>query len=188
MIKIVLFALISIAILPAKPTVKIKHKYYNISVTSLSTLANTLNEVSPVISGQKVYHAKTISDVKWKFYTLKYQGKCEISQVKIWVNIQYILPRLTNKHATNEVYSVWDKWHNQLVLHEKGHANLAINTAKKIEEKLQKIPQSKSCKKIEQKANRMGEKLLAQLKRANVTYDHKTKHGETQGASLKSYL
>jgi predicted secreted Zn-dependent protease len=79
------------------------------------------------------------------------------------VAVNYTLPELHESTADASVSAIWRKWYPRLVLHEKGHSDLALKAAKAIEKAILAMDASSSCELLEGDANNLGAGLMAEL-------------------------
>jgi predicted secreted Zn-dependent protease len=70
----------------------------------------------------------------------------------------------------------------KLLLHEKGHAQNAIDAARRIDEGIAALGPQSSCVDLGRAANRLGYSLIEAAKQWDIEYDLRTRHGATQGA------
>lgn len=170
----------------AKNSVSEDYKYYLIKPNSKDDILKSLNKASPIVEDNKIYHGYAYSHIDWDFKWRYNTHRCWISSVNIRLNTTYTLPKV--KTQSNDVYDVWRQWYPKLVLHEKGHHNLAVTIAKKIESAIADMPHENTCTILEKKANAIGHAFISELGKLNRDYDRRTNHGETQGAFLSEYL
>jgi predicted secreted Zn-dependent protease len=104
------------------------------------------------------------------------------------VAVNYTLPELHESTADASVSAIWRKWYPRLVLHEKGHSDLALKAAKAIEKAILAMDASSSCELLEGDANNLGAGLMAELRQLDKHYDETTSHGKSQGAQLSSWF
>lgn len=179
-----------LAILPNLVIAKISftedYDFYLVHPYSKAEILISLNKTTPISESGEKFHGYANSHVKWNF-RWKYNNKsCWITSANTDVNTTYTLPKLgTNLVDVNEI---WNQWYPKLVLHEKGHHRLALKIAKKIESTILDMSAETKCSALEIKANAIGHGYLSELDELNKQYDQRTNHGETQGASLFSYL
>ncbi len=170
----------------AETTVDEEFKYYYVSPNSKSEILSSLNRKSPIREGSEIYHGYAYSSVKWDFRWKYNRQNCWITSVNSEVKTTYTLPKLIN--SGSDVANIWDKWYPNLLNHEKGHHKLALRIASNIERKIVNMSSYPTCKELEKRANDIGYTQVDKLGLLNKKYDKRTKHGESQGASLFSYL
>jgi predicted secreted Zn-dependent protease len=68
--------------------------------------------------------------------------------------------------------------------HESGHYQIGKDAANAIDRGIQGLPIAATCRELEQNANALGDRLLAEYRARERQYDQSTDYGKTQGASL----
>ena len=134
----------------------------------------------------KVFHGYTKYNINWRFWWKFHGNQCVFTKVETTLKLKYTMPQL--KSSKPDVKAVWSNWYPNLEKHEKGHGELARDTANKIDKKLLSIPPKADCKILEKSGNKLAYKLMDELKVANKKYDTTTNHGETQMAWLYLHL
>ena len=172
----------------AAPVVNENFKFYPVTVYSAEQLLPELNNASPIREDGMVYHGHSFTNVKWNFWWHQSHGQCRITRVATQVDITYTMPKLMSENHQHRLLSIWNSWYPSLLKHERGHAGLAIDMAQRIEQTIRMLPPSNSCETLENTANKSGRMLLELLNQRHREYDDRTRHGETEGASLLSYL
>jgi predicted secreted Zn-dependent protease len=81
--------------------------------------------------------------------------------------------------ALGEAFANYTK---TLLLHERGHVQNGIDIAKRIEDRIGAMPPERSCTRLGQAANELGQSLIKEGNRQDIDYDARTQPGKTQGA------
>lgn len=186
MYKLTFFAFFIATSTIAAPIVTEEYNYYPVSPSTLEELLPALNKTSTVRQNGQIYHAYTESLVNWQFWWHAEQKSCRIERVTVTVKTTYTLPRLTSSYS--DIDRIWGKWYPNLLKHEQGHKNLAAGIAQQIESAIYNMGNRNNCTQLEQDANAIGQQFIKQLNKLDIEYDERTKHGETEGASLGIYL
>lgn len=174
--------------LKAEPAINEEYVYYSVKPSSIENLLQALNHASPIRESGELFHGHTDSYVKWNFWWNESEGKCAINRVTTEVKLKYTLPKLVTNNPNQALKSVWSKWYPALVKHEKGHGSFAIDAARRVESAIERLPAFNGCDVLSNEANSAGHRVLDKLKKRDAEYDKRTRHGETQGASLLLYL
>lgn len=187
-----IFLLIILIILPqqvyAEPILKVEVNEYNIYTKDPDRLLSDLNEGSPVRENGEIYHAYTDTYVDWRYWWDKNEHSCKLNKVETTVNITYTLPRLDENNASSPVIDIWRLYYPALVKHEKGHGQIAIDAARKIENTLIHLPPCSDCSLLSQVAKLKAEEILSNCRPKHQEYDRRTNHGKTEGANIELYL
>jgi len=180
----------SFAIFPslviAKITVSERYDFYDIYPYSKAEMLDSLNNKTPISKNGEKFHGYAYSDVKWRFRWKYNKESCWITSVNMTVDTKYTLPKLST--SVDGVNEIWNQWYPKLVDHEKGHHKLAIKIAKKIDNSILLMSSESKCSTLEKKANAIAYGYMSELDLMNLEYDQHTNNGETEGASLFSYL
>jgi predicted secreted Zn-dependent protease len=94
-------------------------------------------------------------------------------------------PRLKENAATPPTLKrAFSDFTSKLLLHERGHVSNAIDTAKRIKAGIGALQPQSHCTEVDRAANELGYSQLKEAQEWDTDYDARTRHGETQGASL----
>lgn len=149
--------------------------YYEVSGTTAAELRTQLNQQSPVDSLDGLhYDARTDWYVSWTWPG--YGGSdCDLSKASVSYDIKVTAPHW--KPATDadqKLIEQWNRYLGNLALHEQGHVDNVVNNYSRVLD----VIQSATCATADQAAQDM----LNIFRSADIEYDTKTRHGETQGA------
>jgi predicted secreted Zn-dependent protease len=170
----------------AEPLLETGYRYYPISSPSTRELLANLNRATPIRHNGNPFHAYTESQIRWRFWWQTENRLCSITRVEVRVEVTFTLPRLEASPAA--VREVWERWYPELVRHENGHRDNALAAARRIETGIRRLPAQPDCRVLEQRANALGNGLIGELEARDRDYDSRTNYGESQGASIGSYL
>ena len=184
------FLLLIFTLLPFYLNAEIKivesYRFYKVATKSKSNILEDLNNASPIREEGNVFHGYTRYDIKWKFWWKSNNNKCEVTKVETNLKLKYTMPSLISSNS--EIKVIWSNWYPNLEIHEKGHGDLAKDTAYKIDKKLTALGSKANCDLLKNEGNKIAYRLMANLKEANKIYDRKTNHGETQKAWIYMHL
>lgn len=160
-----------------------RHEYYDVSGTTPDEIRRQMTKNGTKWDDGQTYDAVTTWDIKYRYDTTREEGKCYVSSARTNVGITFRYPRFTPKPATPaSVRSQWDAYMNNLVIHEEGHRDLAVNAAHDISESLSSMEGFGSCREADKAVKEVAQEKLARMKQAQKDYDTTTRHGATQGA------
>ncbi len=168
----------------AAPVINEVTKTYTVHAKGLETLLAAINRSTPVKVDDKIFYAFTDTHVRWHYWWHETKFSCTINRVSTIVDVTYTMPALNAILADLETKRVWKKYYAALVLHEKGHADIAVEAALAIEKSLLNMPSSSNCRLLSGQANSRAEKILEAYRPQHKVYDRETGHGRTQGAYL----
>lgn len=166
--------------------VNTNNHYYEESADAKHSLIDSINTATPLKSKGSVFHGYTKYQINWQFRWQIRNHRCQITSVKIVVDLDYTLPKLKSHNA--EVRKIWRNWIPKLRQHEENHGEITLNAAYLLDEKMRALPPQKSCKTLEKNANNLGYGILDELAEEHTKYDNKTNHGETEQAWIYQHL
>ncbi len=160
----------------AEPEVNINKEYYYVKGFSKYEIRKDINKIRFEMTGAN-YDAITKWHINWKYRWKKNNGLCKIYKVNTEVNVTIIAPKLLGKNKIDKkLLHKWEDYKKNLMNHEYGHKNFAIQTAREIENELMQIS-SPNCYTLDKKANKKAKNLMSELKIKNIEYDRRTNHG-----------
>ncbi len=170
----------------AAPTVEVITDYYPVYGTNLLEMERSKRNQGPAWSktGEKV-GALAIPEISWRFELKPKDGKCYVTDASVDVKVRYIMPEWQDyDKAPVPVQVRWGEYYRALKEHEEGHGKIALATAHKIYGLFTTMRPRGDCKTLEKEAEAQGMRLWKASEEAQVRYDERTRHGETQGAKL----
>lgn len=168
----------------AEPTISETVHYYDVSGATGREVRASLNREGPVSGNDnKRYDAVCRWHVYWKFRFRQRGNACVITSVSTDVKITITFPRLKTDETTSpSLVKAFANYTERLMVHEKGHAQNAIDAARKIEAGILALPSEPTCDALRVKANDLGHAFVKEANQADIDYDRLTRHGATQGA------
>ena len=144
-----------------------------------------MSERGPVEKDGKRYFAKTDWIIKWQYRYENRQGRAVLTQVSVTVDVNYELPHWQQPAtAGGRLGAEWARFSTALTTHERGHADNAIQHAKKLEAKLRQHGPFANREAMEAFVAAEGNQCVAEANAADLEYDRRTGHGAKQGAKL----
>lgn len=92
------------------------------------------------------------------------------------------MPRLVGASKAQQLR--FSRFESALKTHELGHYAIGQQSAKRIEQTIQNMPEMPDCDSLETAANGRANRVIEQARAREVAYDRDTNHGITQGASI----
>ena len=176
----------AISIVPpvlADPAVTERFNYYDVSGSTAQEVRADLNRNRPSDKTGAGYDAITRWHIRWNYHYEPVGQQCAIMRASTAVEVTIIFPRLKDTASIPaEVVQAFAKYTEKLMVHEKGHAQNAIDTTGKIEHEIRKLASRSSCHELEEQANSLARSLVKEANQWDVDYDLRTRHGATQGA------
>jgi predicted secreted Zn-dependent protease len=182
------FSFLAIATLRVEPAVAESEvnetfNYYDVAGSTVQELRADLNRNGPADKDGKRYDAFTRWYVRWRYGYRTGGQACAIAKVWTTVDITITLPRLSETAAIPApLGQAFADYTQKLLLHEKGHAQNAIDSAKRIDDGIAALGARSACSDLGKTADSLGYSLIDEANRWDIDYDLRTRHGATQGA------
>jgi predicted secreted Zn-dependent protease len=162
---------------------QIHYKDYPAEHRAGRTLLSALNEGSPIRQQGNIFHGYTSWRIEWRFrWWEESDGRCRITENRTRLLAEITLPKLATKDS--EAMAAFTHYLSALRAHELTHVKIARDYAGRIDRGILNLPEMKSCRTLEDAANRLGHQLLQQATSEEKEMDKLTAHGRTQGAFL----
>lgn len=183
------FALSLVCAFPARcePNIDAKFQYYPVVVDRVNEIRAAVEAASPMRIDGKVFHGFTESEVNWKWWWIREDGRCRISRVDSQVQIVYTLPRLQTDSRNFRIRGVWSEWFWALKQHELNHGDNAIAVAREGEVQIMAIPAAVNCAEVDAEASRIAAALIEELKYRDAEYDRLTDHGARETGDIRDH-
>jgi predicted secreted Zn-dependent protease len=180
-----LFAVMVIGAIPAwpEPVVKETIVYYDVTGADAREVKDNLDRLGPASpTTGKRHHATVRWYVSWNYRYKRDDTSCAIGSVSTTADVTITFPRLkTDSTTPAALIQSFNYYADRLMLHERGHAQNAIDTARRIETAIGAMPPERTCPILEQAANRLGHSFIKEANQWDIDYDARTQHGLTQG-------
>ena len=137
----------------------------------------------------KQYDGLTEWSLSWD-YQLKRRGKVWIvSGRSVMLDIKVLTPRWSNfQNTPGALRTQWRIYRANLLRHEEGHVKIAVRAAEAIDKYIGVCGASLSLDKLKSDIEKNTTALLLQYRKIDRGYDQRTRHGATQGVTLKRQL
>jgi predicted secreted Zn-dependent protease len=168
----------------ADPVVTQTFDYYDVDGATAQELRAELDRRGPIDGTEhRRFDAVTHWYVRWRFTYENVGGGCEITTVSTNADITYAFPRLRHQSAAPAALRrAFAGYLKNLLVHEKGHAQVGIDIAARIEAAIRRLPSAPTCPVLDDAANDLGHALIKEANQLDIDYDAQTQHGKTQGA------
>jgi predicted secreted Zn-dependent protease len=170
---------------PAEPRVVVRTRLrpYLISGSSGLELRAAMERLGPKdpVRGTP-YAGYTRWTLAWS-YRHERARTCSLANARVVARIRITLPRWTGaRRADPSLAAEWGRFVAALRRHENGHAAIARLAARRIGRRLASLRAFRSCARLERAADAAAERILDDARAAEIAYDERTRHGDTQGA------
>jgi predicted secreted Zn-dependent protease len=134
------------------------------------------------VAGDEAW-ALTAWNIAWNYKWVTASGSCGIGNLTVNVDIVTTLPTWAPPTtADGRLIDKWKHFGDALVIHERGHAQNALDRAADIAAAMASVDPKPTCDALESSADAAGAAVIADGRTWDVTYDAETKHGLTQRA------
>ena len=169
----------------AQSTVLRKTNYYAMTGASLRHIQESLQQTRPW-KDKSGRDATTEWYVRWYAEYRSGGGTCHCSSFTTTTTITIWLPRwIAPTNAPAEVRATWAKYIAALEVHENGHADLALAAAAEMHKRIKEIDSNLDCITLRARVQAECKAALDSHRAQERDYDRKTRHGATQGATLR---
>ena len=104
----------------------------------------------------------------------------------VLLDIKVLTPRWTDfQNTPGALRTQWQIYRANLLRHEEGHVKIAVRAAEAIDKYLGVCGASLSLDKLKSDIQKNTTALLRQYRKIDRGYDRRTRHGATQGVTLK---
>lgn len=169
----------------AEPVVRQTHYYYDVAGSTPQELRADLDRHGPFDQQGRRFDGFTRWYVRWRYTYASDPQRCAIESVSTTVDIAITLPRLaSDTSASASLQQSFSTYVEKLHAHENGHAQIAIDIGKRIEDGIRALPPETGCDRLGQIANDLGYSLIREANQQEIDYDARTQHGRTQGVQF----
>jgi predicted secreted Zn-dependent protease len=165
------------------PVVIEKYEYYEIRGGSEKELRSQMRQNGCKWNDGRKYDSLTSWHWKWDYgYDLTAQG-CRAHSVRATIEVIFRYPKwMRTDDAPQPLVDKWDGYMKNLIMHENGHRDMAINAAAELSCIIAALPPASSCAELDRKVRALRRRRMEKLNVDEMGYDETTNHGCTQGA------
>jgi len=165
------------------PVVKEKYEYYEVCGICEKDVQCDLKKKCIRWSDGKKYDSVTNWKIKWNYGHNNTPQTCTTDSFLVTVKIVYQLPKwVTSGDAPRPLVEKWESFLKQLMIHEKGHRDRAVEAATELTNTIKELPPARTCAELDREVQMLSRKSMIKLKKDQEEYDAVTNHGQTQGA------
>ncbi len=172
-------------IAPAGLLVEGDEDAYDVDGESIEALRRAIDAAGPVIDGER-FVGRTRWHLDWRFTYANDVRGCRVATAQTRVTLRTTYPRWVRAHAAPpEVTARWQRFMTALRRHEETHRRHGLEAGAAIQRRLTQLLPQPDCTATERVANRMAHGIVALWRAADRDFDARTRHGATEGASLR---
>jgi predicted secreted Zn-dependent protease len=158
-------------------------RYYDISGETARDLRHEMNRLRPQVTTGPRTDAYTQWWIQWTARYRNTDAGTVIASLDTRVDVLHYLPRwnqLTN--APPELARQWRDYMRALVVHEKGHQDIAVQAAAEFARLVAAETTLASVARADERVRTICNEVVARYRQREEEFDRTTRHGETQGA------
>jgi predicted secreted Zn-dependent protease len=165
------------------PVVTEKFEYYEVCGCNEKELQCDIKKKCIQWSDGKKYDAVTTWNVNWDYGYDNAPQSCAADSFKVTVEILFRYPKWARTpDAPPQLVEKWDQYMKNLIIHENGHRDIAVQAAEKLSRAVAALPPASSCVELDRRVKALYRSRMEKLDRDQKSYDAATNHGVTQGA------
>ena len=160
-------------------------KTYDLAGQSAQQLIAQMKKTGPLDKDGKRYFGKTDWTINWRYH-YETRGRSVIfTRLSVTADVTIILPRRQAPATGGDPMAAeWARFSAALAVHERGHAENAHRHATQLYALLQGHGPFSNAQELETFVKTEGDKCIASTTAEDDEYDKRTRHGDTQGATL----
>ena len=160
-------------------------KFYDLAGQSAKQLIAQMKESGPLGKDGKRSFGKTDWTIHWSYRYETRGGAVVFTRVTVTAAANFIVPRKqAPADANDRMAAEWARFSTALMIHERGHAENATRHARQLYAVLHDHGPFASREELEAFVKAEGDKCIADANAEDLAYDKRTRHGDTQGATL----
>ena len=148
------------------------YSYFNIGGLTLTEIEKELERRGPKLSGTGKRHpGATRMDFNTRLGYRERNGRCAITEARVTVKADVILPRWRQRGAESDVRLIWETLSSDIKRHEESHVIIARNYARELEDALKAVRPERTCDQTAAKAKQVNDRILARHDAAQDEFD-----------------
>jgi predicted secreted Zn-dependent protease len=169
----------------AHGTVIRKTNYYAMTGSSIRHIQESLRQTRPW-KDKSAHDGSTEWRIQWRANFSAEDGACHCSSFDTTTTITITLPRwVAPTNTPVSVRAAWQQYLTALTQHEAGHADFALAAAAEMHERIKAIGSDADCAALRSKVQSECQGIIDSHRAREKEYDERTRHGATQGATLR---
>ncbi len=173
MARFLLFVFAFATVFPAQAASLSKtYSYFNIGGLTLTEIEKELERRGPKLSGTGKRHpGATRMEFNTRLGYRERNGRCAITEARVTVKADVILPRWRQRGAESDVRLIWETLSSDIKRHEESHVIIARNYARELEDALKAVRPERTCDQTAAKAKQVNDRILARHDAAQDEFD-----------------
>jgi predicted secreted Zn-dependent protease len=165
------------------PRVIEKYEYYEIRGNSETELRCQMTKNGCRWADGKKYDSLTSWQWRWDLGSDTASRTCTADSVRVTLDVSFRFPKwIASGDAPRPLVDKWDRYMRNLIRHEEGHRDMALEATADFARAVAGLPPVASCEDLDREVRALSRAMMAQLNADENEYDAATDHGSTQGA------
>jgi len=159
--------------------------YYSVTGASLREIHRSMDQSRPWKAAENLT-GLTDWRVDWWFEVKPAEDGCRCTSFTTTTSITNTLPRWTPPaDAPAALAAAWTRFITALGEHEDGHSRLALAAVADLHKRIKELGPAADCDGLRKRINDLAGRVIEEHRQREKDYDRRTRHGETQGATLR---
>lgn len=168
------------------PIVTEKYEYYEVRGGCEKDPQCRIKRKGIAWSDGKKYDSSTNWHVRWQYGYSRTPDACRADSFQVFVDIIFLYPKwVPDGEAPRDLTDKWEAYMKNLVTHENGHRDLAVEAASELARAVAELPSSPTCADVDREVRALSRMRMDMLNDDEREYDTATNHGYTQGAVFR---
>ncbi len=160
-----------------------KYEYYEVSGCCENDVQCDLKKKCITWTDGKKYDSVTNWKVTWDYGHNRTPQACTTDSFLVTVDVVFHLPKWVRKgDAPRPLVEKWEKYLQQLMMHEEGHRDRAVEAAAELTRAVTELPPVSTCAELDRAVHDLCRARMDKLLEDQKEYDAATSHGAAQGA------
>jgi len=165
------------------PVVTEKYEYYEIRGNSEKELRGQMCRNGCAFNDGEKYDSVTSWQWRLIYGYDRVPGACALDSFRVALEIKYRYPKwVRTGDAAQPLIDKWDGYMKNLITHENGHRDIAVEAAAELTRAVAAWPPAATCAELDREMRALGHERMKKLNADEKGYDETTGHGKTQGA------
>ncbi len=167
------------------PIVTEKYEYYEVCGCCEKDLKNDLKKKCIRWDDGRKYDSVTNWKLKWKYGYTRAPEACAADSFTVTADITFQVPKwVSTGDAPQPLVKKWDAYIDNLMTHERGHRDMAVEAAADFTNEVAALPPARTCVELDREIHALGQARMKKLLEDQKAYDAETNHGLSQGAAF----
>ncbi len=167
----------------AVPNIIEKYEYYEVRGETEKDLRCQMTENGCTWNDGKRYDSITKWNVKWDYDYDRRPNTCAPASFRAAVEVTFRFPKWVHPDTVPPALArKWDSYMKNLILHERGHRDIAVTAAAQLTRSISRLSPAATCPDIDREVKALCREHMKKLNDDQKAYDTATTHGAKQGA------